>query len=187
MDHPDYGPIVGSLHPTQPMVFIDKHAKPWSLRPGYDASVIFPQGHFVYDRPTWLELWGARVPFAVNGNLCQRNWPCMVAARYTDEGDDAIPADRMVLDPVPLTTINDIKITQGDYSIPVGQLYLRPDHRYRLTITDERGQRIGSQTIDVKTAGQSLTDNPQSRSNASTCNVAGVGQTLAGSVLCPKP
>ena len=187
MDHPDYGPIVGSLHPTQPMVFIDKHAKPWSLRPGYDASVIFPQGHFVYDRPTWLELWGARVPFTVNGNLCQRNWPCMVAARYTDEGDDAIPADRMVLDPVPLTTINDIKITQGDYSIPVGQLYLRPDQRYRLTITDERGQRIGSQTIEVKTAGQSLTDNPQSRSNASTCNVAGVGQALAGSVLCPKP
>ncbi|HKU78890.1 MAG TPA: hypothetical protein VJQ42_03530, partial [Rhodanobacteraceae bacterium] len=120
-------------------------------------------------------------------NLCQRHWPCMVAARYADEADDAIPADRMVLDPVPLTTINDIKITQGDYSIPIGQLYLRPDHRYRLTITDERGQRIGSQTIDVKTPGQSLTEDPQSRSNANTCNAVAVGQTPAGSTPCPNP
>lgn len=150
MDHPDYGPIVQALQPTQPMVFIDKDAKPWSLRPGYDASVIFPEEHFPFDRPDWLALWGARVPFTVSGNLCQRHWPCMVAARYADEGDDAIPADRTVLDPVPLTTIDDIKITQGDYSIPISQLYLRPDRRYRLTITDERGQRIGSQMILVR-------------------------------------
>ena len=152
MNHPDYDPIVQALHPTQPMVFINKDAKPWSLRPGYDVGVIFPEEHFVYNRPTWLELWGARVPITISGNFCQRNWPCMVAARYADEGDDAIPADRMVLDPVSLTTIDDIKITQGDYSIPIGQLYLRPDHRYKLNITGERGQRIGSQMITVKPA-----------------------------------
>jgi hypothetical protein len=184
MDHPDYGPIVGSLHPTQPMVFIDKHAKPWSLRPGYDASVIFPPEQFVYDRPTWLELWGARVPFTVSGNLCQRHWPCMVAARYAAEGDDAIPADRMVLDPVPLTTINDIKITQGDYSIPIGQLYLRPGQRYRLTITDERGQRIGNQTITVAKPGEPLTNAPQGFANSRACKLAAVGQTFSGALPC---
>ena len=184
MNHPDYDPIVDSLHPAQPMVFIDKNAKPWSLRPGYDASVIFPQEHFVYDRPTWLELWGARVPFTVSGNLCQRHWPCMVAARYADEGDDAIPADRMVLDPVPLTTINDIKITQGDYSIPIGQLYLRPGQRYRLTITDERGARIGSQTITVSTPGQSLSAIVPGSSNPGACNVDATGPTAVHPASC---
>ena len=186
MNHPDYDPIVESLHPTQPMVFIDKNARPWSLRPGYDASVIFPQEHFAYDRPTWLELWGARVPFTVSGNVCQRHWPCMVAARYADEGDDAIPADRMVLDPVPLTTINDIKITQGDYSIPIGQLYLRPDHRYRLTISDERGARIGNQIITIKTPDQSLTGNSQPTPDAAPCRVA-VGRSASGSTACRNP
>jgi hypothetical protein len=92
----------------------------------------------------------------------------------------------MVLDPVPLTTINDIKVTRGDYSIPTGQLYLRPDHRYRLTITDERGQRIGNQVIDVRTPGQSLTGDPQNRSNATACNVA-VAQVLTGRVPCQNP
>ena len=94
--------------------------------------------------------------------------------------------DRMVLDPVPLTTINDIKITQGDYSIPIGQLYLRPGHRYRLTITDERGQRIGNQVIDVKTPGQSLTGDPQGLLDATTCNVA-IAKIHSGTVSCQKP
>lgn len=150
MNHPDYTAIVDALHPTAPIVFVNRDGKPWSLRPGYDVSVIFPQEHFVYGRPTWLALWGARVPVGVSGEACRRHWPCMVAARYADEGADAIPADRMVLDPVPLTTIDDVKITRGDYSMPIGQLYLRPGHRYRLTISDERGQRIGTQMLDVK-------------------------------------
>ena len=187
MNHPDYDAIIGSVHPTSPIVFINKEAKPWSVRPGYDASVIFPEEHFVYDRPTWLELWGARVPFTVSGNFCRKQYPCMVAARYADEGDDAIPADRMVLDPVPLTTIDDIKITQGDYSTPTGQLYLRPDHRYKLTITDERGQRIGSQPITVRTPGESLTKMSQNLPQPGPCNTAAPGQTAAGSVPCPNP
>lgn len=187
MNHPDYDPIVDSLHPTQPIVFINKDAKPWSLRPGYDASVIFPEQHFVFGRPTWAALWGARTPYAVSGNLCQKHWPCMVAARYADEGDDAVPADRIVLDPVPLTTINDIKITQGDYSIPTGQLYLRPDHRYKLTITDERGQRIGSQTISIKASDESLMKRSQGPSQPRACNAAAPGQTVAGSAACPNP
>ncbi|HEY8229348.1 MAG TPA: hypothetical protein VIG31_02740 [Rhodanobacteraceae bacterium] len=187
MNHPDYDPIVDNLHPTQPIVFINKDAKPWSLRPGYDASVIFPQEHFAYGRPTWAGLWGARTPYVVNGNVCQKQWPCMVAARYADEGDDAIPADRMVLDPVPLTTIDDIKITQGDYSIPTGQLYLRPDHRYKLTITDERGQRIGSQIITVKTPGEPLMKMSQEPSKSGACGMGAPGQTVAGSAPCHNP
>lgn len=176
MNHPDYGPIIQALHPSQPVVFINKNAEPWSLRPGYDASVIFPQEHFVHGRPTWLELWGARVPYVVNGAVCQNHWPCMVAARYADEDDDAIPADRMVLDPVSLMTIDDIKITSGNYSIPVSQLYLRPDHRYRLTISDARGNRIGSTTIKVSepSGNASAQKSPRSGPPGEPCDLAGI-------------
>jgi hypothetical protein len=173
MDYPYYGAIIDALHPTQPIVFLDQAGKPWSLRAGYDASVVFPGEHFVRDRPTWLALWGARVPVGIDGNICRRHWPCMVAARYADEGSDAIPADRMVLDPVPLTIINDIKITRGDYSIPAGDLYLRPGYRYRVTVSDERGQRIGTQTLDVKAA------NPQPAAAGSATTP---GDTRAGTL-----
>ena len=149
MDHPDYDAIVSATDPNQPIVFVDKDGKPWPLRPGYDLSVVFPEERFEFGRPTWLTLWGARVPYVVNGNICLRHWPCMVAARYADEGNDAVPADRMVLDPVPLMTIDDIKITTGNYSTPIGQLYLRPGYRYRLTISDEEAQRISNNLITI--------------------------------------
>jgi hypothetical protein len=149
MDHPDYDAIVSATDPNQPIVFVDKDGKPWPLRPGYDLSVVFPEERFDFGRPTWLTLWGARVPYVVNGNICLRHWPCMVAARYADEGNDAVPADRMVLDPVPLMTIDDIKITTGNYSTPIGQLYLRPGYRYRLTISDEEAQRISNNLITI--------------------------------------
>ncbi len=181
MDHPDYGPIIAALDPATPVVFIDKDAKPWSLRPGYDASVIFPQERFVNGRPTWLGLWGARVPYVVNGAICGNHWPCMVAARYADEGDDAVPADRMVLDPVSLMTIDDIKITSGNYSIPIGALYLRPDHRYRLTISDEAGRRIGGTTIRVGkfAGGVSARRAPRSNPLRGTCSGAGAARDTA--------
>jgi hypothetical protein len=183
MDHPDYDAIVAATHFEQPIVFIDRNARPWSLRPGYDVSVIFPQEHFVHDRPAWLELWGARVSVPISGNLCQGHWPCMVAARYADEGQDAVPADRMVLDPVSLMTIDDIKITTGDYSIPVGQLYLRPG-RYKLTVTDQEGHRIGATTITVKPAadpaGRSATGAPA----VVKCDPGVLAQTALESLPC---
>jgi hypothetical protein len=172
MNHPDYDAIIAATQPAQPIVFVNKNGKPWSLRPGYDASVIFPPERFVYGRPTWADLWGARVPYTVNGSVCHRHWPCLVAARYADEGADAIPADRMVLDPVPLMTVNDIVITTGDYSIPISQLYLRPGYRYRLTVSDEGGHTIGSTVINVsRTPGDppTLTTLPPADAPASPC------------------
>ena len=178
MDHPDYDPIVDAVHPTQPIAYVSKDGTPWSLRPGYDVSVIFPPEHLVYGRPTWLTLWGARVPVAVNGSLCQRHWPCMVAARYADEGDDAIPADRMVLDPVPLMTVGDIKVTNGDYSTPVGQLYLRPEHTYRLTLSDEEGRVINSSRITVTASGADATADPATHHAPCSTVFAGQGTSV---------
>lgn len=183
MDHPDYDAIITTTQPNQPIVFVDKDGKPWSLRPGYDVSVIFPAEHFEYGRPTWLALWGARVPYVVNGNVCQRRWPCLVAARYADEGDDAIPADRMVLDPVPLMTIDDIKITTGNYSTPIGQLYLRPGHSYRLTISDEEGQRIGSNLIAIpKAADPSVT--ARAKETPADCGPGAIARLASGLPPC---
>jgi hypothetical protein len=54
-------------------------------------------------------------------------------------------------------------------------------------ITDERGQRIGNQVIDMKRPGQSLTDDSQDGVCASTCSVAAVTQSPAGSTQYPYP
>jgi hypothetical protein len=185
MNHPDYAAIVDELHPKQPIAFINKDGKPWSLRPGYDVSVIFPQEHFVHGRPTWATLWGARVPVTVNGNVCHGNWPCMVAARYADEGDDAIPADRMVLDPVPLMTIGDIEVTSSNSGSPIGELYLRPAHRYRLIVSDERGRRIGSSMITVAAPAD-----PVESANATpgevraACKIESLGNPVSAATSC---
>lgn len=181
MDHPDYDAIVDALHPTQPIAYVNKDGAAWSLRPGYDVSVIFPPEHFVRGRPTWLDLWGARVPVSVDGSLCRRHWPCMVAARYADEGDDAIPADRMVLDPVPLTTIDDIKITAGNYSTPVGQLYLRPGHAYRLTLSDEQGHILNSGRITVKAPTAAAATDPPTHGEPCATAFTGRGTTVVTS------
>lgn len=185
MSHPDYRAIIDAVHPTQPIVFIDKDGKPWSLRPGYDVSVIFPEERFINHRPTWLGLWGARVPVSMDGEVCQRHWPCMVSARYADEGDDAIPADRMVLDPVPLMKVGEIEITSSVSSMPVGQLYLRPG-RYRLTVTDAEGHLLSTTSI---TAGAQVSDQPPPHqpSSAAACP-AGAAISLPGyTVTCPGP
>lgn len=151
MDHPYYSAVIAAMHPVQPVVFIDKDGKPWSLRPGYDVSVIFPMTPLRYGRPTWLTLGGLRTPYFVDGTICQNRWPCLVEARYASEGADAIPADRMALDPVPLMKIGDITVTSGTAGtagIPSSELYLRPG-TYRLRVTDASDHVVMRQTIKV--------------------------------------
>lgn len=153
-DHPDYTAIVEQLHPAAPIVFVDDAGKPWSLRPGYDVSVVFPPEELRRGRPTWLSIGGLRQPFFVSGDRCERHYPCMIEARYADEGPDAIPADRMVLDPIPLNaTLND-RVRQGQ-GAPFSELYLRPG-RYKLTIVDETDDQIFAQNITVAAKDQGL-------------------------------
>ncbi|HET6912612.1 MAG TPA: hypothetical protein VFH71_04610 [Rhodanobacteraceae bacterium] len=148
LDHPDYSAIVQSLHPTQPVVFINAQGQPWSLRPGYDASVIFPETKERDGRPTWLTLGGLRVPDFVDGNLCQDRYPCLIEARYADEGDDAIPADRLVLDTIPLMLIGSVQVTTNYSALPAGELYLRPG-RYRLSAVDQNGRQLYKGFISI--------------------------------------
>jgi hypothetical protein len=146
-DHPYYAPVMQELHPKTPIVFVDKGGKPWSLRPGYDVSVFFPPQELLRGRPTWLSLGGLRSPYFIEGERCGRSYPCLVQARYADEEADSIPADRLVLDPIPLNTIVHEHITNG-HSFPTGELYLRPG-KYKLTFTAEDAAMLYQQDITV--------------------------------------
>lgn len=147
-DHPVYRRIVAALHPQQPLIFIGPGDKPWSLRPGYDISVIFPAEHLRLGRPTWLDLWGLRVPFPVKDGICHDRFPCLVQARYADEDDNAVPADRMVINPAPMMSIGDTGVFHDNVSLPTGDLYLRPGD-YVLTATDENGHAVAHRAIRV--------------------------------------
>jgi hypothetical protein len=146
-NHPYYDAIVQKLQPTEPIVFEDKAGKPWALRAGYDVNVIFPAQQMRRGRPTWLSLGGLRQPYFVSGDRCEEHYPCLIEARYADEGKDAIPADRMTLDPVPLMATLHDRVRQGQ-GAPVTELYLRPG-KYDLTISAEDGSLIFRKTISV--------------------------------------
>lgn len=148
MDHPDYTAIVQSLRPKQPIVFINPQGQPWSLRPGYDVSVIFPETKERDGRPTWLTLGNLRLPYPVDGSLCHDRYPCLIEARYMDEGPDAIPADRLVLDTISLMKVADVQVTTNYTAPPASELYLRPG-RYRLTAIDESDHVLSNSTINV--------------------------------------
>lgn len=150
MDHPDYAAMrqTPGLVFDRSLVFLDAHGAPWSLREGYDVSVFFPPAHLHQGRPDWLTLGGLRHATFVSGdNLCQRHFPCLIEARYVDEGDDAIAADLMLLDPPPdpAQPLQRMEMTPGHRD---GDLYLRPG-RYRLRATDADGHGLGSRVIEV--------------------------------------
>jgi hypothetical protein len=125
-NHPWYNDVVARLHPAAPTVFTTAAGAPWSLKPkAYDVSVFFPPDVVRDERPTWLDLGGLRKPYLVNGSLCQNDYPCLVEARYANEGSDAIPADRLVLDPIHEDAGIAERLTSGR-AIPRAALYLRP-------------------------------------------------------------
>lgn len=146
-DHPYYTQVMAALKPATPIVFVSQSGKPWSLRTGYDVSVFFPPQKMMRGRPTWLALGGERFPYTVDGQHCARSYPCLVEAFYANEGMDAIPADRLVIDPTPLNAIPDDRIRYHK-AMPDGELYLRPGS-YKLRIVGESNQTIFQQNINV--------------------------------------
>lgn len=136
-DHPYYRSIMQAGAPAAPVVYADATGKPWSLKPNYDVSVIFPPDVIRRERPTWLDVQGMRRPYPVGRDVCANQFPCLIEARYANEGDDAIPADRIRLTYVEKTLTN-----------MLNPLYLRPG-RYRLTATSIDNRVITRSTITV--------------------------------------
>jgi hypothetical protein len=151
-DHPVYSAVMKALRPTQPIVFMNASGAPWSLRPGYDVSVFFPPSRLADGRPNWLRLGGLRVAYAVNGVHCRKHYPCLVEARYSDEGADAIPADRLVLDRRARTTSGArLSVYPGGQRPPSSSLYLRPGS-YTVRFTSRENRLLYATDIRVKGA-----------------------------------
>jgi len=157
-DHPYYAAVMHRLDPEEPLVFVSKTGEPWSLRPGYDVSVWFPPQIIRRGRPTWLALGGERKPYYASGEPCNHHFPCLVEARYAGEGGDAIPADRLVLDPVPLNALPSEHVT-SDAPPPYSELYLRPG-KYLLTYTDVDGAGLYSRNITVGNGDEASLEYP---------------------------
>jgi len=139
-DHPYYRALFNPENrPQSPVVYVGKNGKPWTLKPGwYDVSVFFPPDKLRRGRPTWLDLDGLRKPYQLSADLCAKRFPCLIEARYEAEGDDAIPADRILLQ---------AGVRPGDKPSDFNLLYLRPG-RYKLSARDT-DNRTQTNTITV--------------------------------------
>ncbi len=152
-DHPWYVAAMQALKPTQPMVFRNSKGEPWSLKKtAYDVSVFFPPEVLRRGRPDWVDLGGQRKAYQVTGALCANAYPCLIEARYADEPDEAIPADRIIMEwRSGVTTARDHVRTSSDGD-PVADLYLKPG-KYRITSRDTGNRRLQRTTIEVRKDG----------------------------------
>lgn len=147
-DHPYYTAVMDKLKPQQPIVFVDKSGHPWSLRSGYDVSVFLPVQHLVRGRPTWLTLGGLRQPYTIDAGSCHQDFPCLVEARYAEESEDAIPADRLLLDPLLMNSESSHRFN-APKTDRIGNLYLRPG-KYNLRYVDSEDHVISRQKITIE-------------------------------------
>jgi hypothetical protein len=151
-DHPYYGAIIAALRPGEPIIFENAAGKPWSLKAAaYDVSVIFPPEQIVDGRPTWLDLGGLRRAHSIDGTACQGEFPCLIEARYAGEKDDAIPADRLVLDPVKGAESNEDRVIQRRPETHES-LYLRPGS-YRVSGVASDNRLLFRQDVTIPAGG----------------------------------
>lgn len=151
-DHPYYTAVMKQLQPAAPIVFVNAEGKPWSLGAAYDVTVFFPPEKLERGRPTWLSLGGLRRTHQVNASACHGHYPCLVEARYADEGPDAIPADRLLLDLSRVAlSIGPMDVYGSTQEAPSGELYLRPGS-YELSFIIDQDKTPQRETIVVRDA-----------------------------------
>jgi len=146
-DHPYYLAVTQSQHFSEPSVFVNGD-KGWTLKPDeYDLSVLFPPEASTTDRPEWLRLGGLREPYAVGSELCNTHLPCLIEARYADEGADSIPADRVILDVIDENSPTSNRFVSSHGS-GTGRMFLRPG-KYRINATDRQGHTVFGRDIEI--------------------------------------
>jgi hypothetical protein len=120
-EHPRYRALLAAFPSSGPLACMTGGA-PWALDTKRNTlSIVLPDPG-PEERPEWLTLGGTRRAIAAP-TLCADTLPCLIEARYADEGEDAVPADRCVQrDPMRC------------------RLYLRPGD-YRLRGSDTRGAK----------------------------------------------
>ncbi len=151
-DHPYYTAIVDAFHMSWPIVFVDGK-QTWTLKPKeYDLSVVFPSYPHNDMRPDWLALGGLRTPYPVAGDMCRGRFPCLIEAHYANEGDDAVAADRALLNIMqPGTDMADR--VQTDPGTVKSRLFLRPG-KYRINALDRSNRIITSREVTVAADGK---------------------------------
>lgn len=93
----------------------DRHAA-WSLEPRfYDISVLLPPTRIVHGRPDWLSLGGERREVAIAIDLQATSLPCVIEARYANENEAAVPADRLLIERSGETAV--LFLRNGDYRV----------------------------------------------------------------------
>jgi hypothetical protein len=147
-DHPYYGPAMQTAHPAQPFVYVNANNKPWSLKPEfYDVSVFFPPETISENRPTWPSLGGTRQLYAVSGDLCRNQFPCMIEAHYANEDEDGVAADRAVLNIIDPNSPMSERVL-ANHGSAQSCLYLYPGN-YRLSAINNSGRTVSSQSITI--------------------------------------
>ena len=147
-DHQYYLAVMQAHHPQQPSVFVAPDGKPWTLKPEkYDMSVFFPQYDVVKQRPDWLTLNGQRMPYAVGSEWCRNQFPCLVEARYANEKDDAVAADRVVLNVIDMRAPENQRVLSG-HGQTTSRLFLRPG-KYRLRTTDRGNRQMLTRDVEI--------------------------------------
>ncbi len=105
-----------------PVLLVDKQGAFWSAKPGViDAYVLHPRTAYVGGRPQWMEMGGLRKRLTVA--VPEFEEPMLLQAHLTDESDNAVPVDQVVLWP----------------GKPTPSLLLRPG-AYTLRVIDREGK-----------------------------------------------
>ena len=127
-----YKMLVDTFHITSPTVLIAHDTRAaWSASSAlFDVSVILPPPRDTDGRPDWLTLDGARHPASIA--LPSTSRPYLIEARYTSESDDAVPADRELIDD----------------GVAASRLYLKPGD-YRVRAVDAANKELMQQALHV--------------------------------------
>lgn len=129
-----YNQLIAAFPVDRPSVLLSRqNGSVWASDPDrHDVDVILPlSGH--QRRPHWLALDNTRQTRVISSEICQRQLPCVVEARYANESDDAIPADRYVF------------LTDNS----MNSLYLWPGD-YRITARDREGRKLSERRLTVE-------------------------------------
>ena len=133
LDGDPYRQLIALYQPQQAVVLTRRDdGSAWTADPSrHDVDVLLP-GPGRLRRPRWLNLDGKRVSRLITTELCAGRVPCVVEARYANESDEAIPADRFT------------------FLAPDGMnsLYLYPG-RYRLTAWSADGRTLLERRLEV--------------------------------------
>ncbi|HEX4481296.1 MAG TPA: hypothetical protein VH082_10835 [Rudaea sp.] len=150
-DHPYYAAIVQHLKLTQPSVFVAADGKPWTLKPDkYDMSVVFPTYQVIKQRPNWLVLNGERVAYSLGSEICRNQYPCLIEAFYSGEDDNAVAADRTLLNVIDSQSPANERLLNGIVQSE-SRLFLRPGS-YHIKVTDKGNRAVGSRDITIGAA-----------------------------------